>query len=166
MQKYIEYLLLAAILAVLSYGVIAGGEKRVGAVDYSSTSNFPSDVTIVGDLTQGGSVTSLSTTSATYTISASDLCGSSYIKFTPLSAATTVTLPATSTLLTTCLPSIGMFKDLNYESTATSTVIAAGAGEVLGYSASTTIAAGKHATLRLIRDGINTVDVLLTNITN
>lgn len=123
-------------------------------------------VNTINNLFETGAVESISTTSATYTLSTSSVCNDTYIKFTPLGAITTVTMPATSTLISACFPSIGTVKRLSYESTATSTVIAAGAGETLGYTSSTTIANGKHGLLNFIRDGANTVDIYLTNIPN
>lgn len=130
-----------------------------------SSSNTTSN-SVVNNLVVSGSVTSISTTSSTYTLTAANICNSSYIKFTPLAGTTTVTLPASTTLTATCLTAVGQSLDLNYESTATSTVIAAGAGETLGYTLNTSILAGKHGLLRFIRDGANTVDVYLVNITN
>ena len=83
-----------------------------------------------GDLSSGVGVAVISTSSATRTLTAEEICGSSYIEFTPLGAAVTLTLPATSTI-TTCLQTAGIPRTIiieNAAGAATTTTIAAGTG--------------------------------------
>jgi hypothetical protein len=120
------------------------------------------------NLVQGGpsSVLSIATSSTAYTLTAAQGCSASTFISTPLAGALTVTLPATSTLFTTCLTSVGQFAENNINSVGTSTTIAAGAGGTLGYTSSATIAAGKYGLLRVVRDTANTYKAYLVNITN
>lgn len=145
----------------------------VQVIDGSSNGTFVNvaasgPASFSGPLVQGGVIDAISTSSATYTLTANDVCGSAEIQFTPLGAITTVTVPATSTLFAagTCLGSVGEFKDLVYNSVSTSTVLAVGAGGTLNYSSSSTIANAKTANLRVLRDGTNTYRLLLVNTPN
>jgi len=105
-----------------------------------TTGVFSSTLTVSGEsnldtLVQGGDVTSISTTSATYTLTAAQVCNSAVISFTNLSAtATTITLPSTTTLAADCLPTAGDSKVFLFENAATSSVnytLAAGTGITL-----------------------------------
>lgn len=139
-------------------------EKKTGATPGDTTYNR---VFRLGGATNGGAIRDISTSSATYTLTDNDICNSASVKFTPLGAATTVTLPATSTgMFGKCLPTIGSFLDINYRSIGTSTVIAAGAGGTLGYTSSTTVAAGKYGILRIFRTASATYNAYLINIPN
>ena len=144
---------------------IANTLEVAGATTLTGAVTLPGGTTAT-KLTQSGIVSVISTSSATYTLAASDICNNSYTLVQPLGAVTTVTLPATSTLFASCLPNVGDFKDSAYQSIGTSTILAAGAGGTLNYSASTTIAAGKHALLRFMHDTTNTLDVYLVNVAN
>lgn len=187
-DKIITYVLLVAILVVGIIQLFAGRTGAIVGTDFSNTSVTDANAIITGTLavtgattltggvsgvltsgrfTQGGTATTISTTSATYTLTAAELGASSVIKFTPLGAITTVTLPATSTLFASYLTGgAGDFIDVNYFSVGTSTVLAAGAGGTLGYTSSTTVAAGKYGVLRIIRDSTLTYKAWLLNVAN
>ena len=150
-----------------------------GGINVGTTNQFAVDgsgnLTASGSLSQltgfvmNGSVSALSPTGTTTarTLTAAEVCASTLITMTPAAGTATITFPATSTaLFATCLPSIGSTKLLNYTSISTSTIIAAGAGGTLGYDSSTTVAAGKYAELRLIRNAKNTYLLWIKNITN
>lgn len=91
------------------------------------------DRVATGELTQGGGVLNISTTSATYTLTQAELANANIIEIeeVALQAAITVTLPATSTL-TTLLPKVGDMREWTFEdnhsAAATTTTIAAGTG--------------------------------------
>lgn len=91
------------------------------------------DKVSTGEFTQGGGTLTISTTSATYTLTQAELADANVIKIAsvPLAAATTITLPATSTL-TTLLPKDGDTRDWviwnAHTSAATTSTIAAGTG--------------------------------------
>ena len=141
--------------------------SSTGAITTSGNITATGGLNQVNDLVENGAVTAISTSSATYTLTAAQACQSTLVNFTPTGAITTVTFPATSTaFFATCLPSVGSVDYLNWLSTGTSTVIAAGTGGTLGYSASATIAAGKTALIRMIRDTATTYRLLVVNIAN
>jgi hypothetical protein len=118
-------------------------------------------------ITEGGSIASLSTSSAALTATANDICNSKTLKVTPLGAAVTLTLPATSTaMFNKCLPRVGDSIDLNYLSVGTSTTIAAGAGGTLGYVSSASVAAGKYGIIRILRTASATYNAYVINIGN
>lgn len=138
-------------------------EKKVGG---SSNTQYVRQFNLAGT-TNGGSVVAISTTSASYTLTPTDICTAGQIKVTPLGAAVTVTLPATSTgLFAKCLPTVGSFMDINYQSVATSTTIAAGAGGTLGYTSAASVAANKYGIIRLLRTAASTYHAYLVNIPN
>jgi hypothetical protein len=143
----------------------ASGTARFGGA-ITITASTTLVTTTVGNLFQGNYVNSIATSSATYSLSAAEVCNSSVISVAPSAAAVTVTLPATSTLLAACITSTGSFKDLNWLSVSTSSVVAAGAGGTLNYSSSATVAAGKSAILRIIHDSSLTYRAVLINAPN
>jgi len=174
-EKISLYVLLAACLLVgligLKKSAPLGAYVDSGQVSRFTDMNITNDLIVdgnstIGNATLGGSIATLSTSSATYTLSAANVCDSSEIQFTPLGAATTVTFPATSTLFASCLTSVGQFKLIDWNSISTSTVLVAGAGGTLGYSASSTVAAGKYGFVKILRDTTNTYKLLLVNIAN
>lgn len=148
-----------------------------GAAAFSSTVSFSGALTLSAALTstgdtsftkavvQGGSVTAL-TSVATSTLTAAQVCDSSLLTITPVTTTPTITFPSTSTLFTDCLTSNGQFVDVTYKSITTSTIIAAGTGGTLGFSSSATVAAGKTALLRVIRDSATTYLLELVNVLN
>ena len=136
-----------------------------GGLEVAGTSYLHA-INSTGVLSTGGAIDAISTSSATYTLAASDICNSAEIAVTPLGAATTVTLPATSTLFASCLGTVGQSIKIFYTSVATSTVLAAGAGGTLLTSSSTTVAAAKFGILSVLHDATNTYKVLLTNYPN
>lgn len=86
--------------------------------------------TATGKLTQGGGIFATTTTANAGTLTAAQMAAYNVIDFTPLGAAATLTLPATSTM-TTLLPNagdMGTWVIRNGASAATTTTIAAGAG--------------------------------------
>ena len=138
-----------------------------GAITTSGNLTASGTLNQVNDLVENGAVTAISTSSATYTLSTAQACQSTLVNFTPLGAATTVTFPATSTaFFAACLPQVGSVDYLNWLSTATSTTIAAGSGGTLGYSSSASVAAGKTALIRMIRDTATTYRLLVVNVLN
>ncbi len=139
---------------------VAGYARLRGAVSLEG-----GNATITTPVTTGA-VGAISTTSATYSLAATNVCDNTLLAFTSLAAATTVTLPASSTLFADCLPSVGATYNLNYISATTGTVLAAGAGGTLKYSSSSTIAAGKAAEVRFIRNTTLTYLVYVVNILN
>jgi hypothetical protein len=165
-------------------GVTGATEDKLGATTageisyWTGSGNFGADLAVGADLTvagkqvntgslfTGGAVASLTTSSATYTLAAANVCDNSEVKFTPLGAATTVTFPASSTLFASCLTAVGQAHDFVWNSVATGTVLAAGAGGTAGYSSSLTIAAGKYAVVRIIRDAAATYQLLVVNVLN
>ena len=179
-MKKVNLLLVGALIAGLVVGYLINPiSKVVGGTVENYPTQFVNGLTAgtnkqfsvtssgsVKNLTNNGTVSAISTASATYTLTASDICNNSYTLVQPLGAVTTVTLPATSTLYASCLPNVGDFKDMNYQSIGTSTILAAGAGGTLNYSASTTVAASKHALLRFMHDTTNTLDIYMVNVAN
>jgi hypothetical protein len=158
---------------IFSSGIKVGGQSQFsidasGNITTSGTlSTTGTGSTQINNFIENGTVANISTTSATYTLTAAQMCQNTLINFTPLGAATTVTLPATSTaFFASCLPQIGSVDYLNYISLATSTVIAAGSGGTLNVSSSTTVVANKSVSLRITRDTASTYRVLMTNYPN
>lgn len=113
----------------------------VTAITNTGASTLTGNLTVAGEsnldnLIYGGDVTSITTSSATYTLTAAQICDSAVISFTPTVEGTTctVTLPSTTTLAADCLPTAGDTKVVLWENaatTATSTTIAAGTGITL-----------------------------------
>ena len=143
---------------------VTGNSTHTGTNTLTGTTT--AGVLITGSLQQGGSVDSITTSSATYALAATDICSYGSIQFTPSSAATTVTLPATSTLFASCLTTVGQSLDFYYMSVGTSTVIAAGTGGTLKYSSTSTVAAGKDAIINIYRDATNTYRLGVVNLPN
>jgi hypothetical protein len=110
------------------------------------------------DFTQGGGIFSISTTSASYTVTQADLAASSVISVASnaTSAAISVTLPATSTL-TTLLPKAGdfrtwQFQNLHTAAATTSTIVAGTGIDLIGVTANDdVINAGAKARLTCYR---------------
>jgi len=123
------------------------------------------DVYFEGPVVSGGSVTSL-TSVATSTLTAAQVCDSSLLTIAPVTTTPTITFPPTSTLFADCLTSNGQVKDLTYKSITTSTIVAAGTGGTRGFSSSATVAAGKTALIRVIRDSATTYLLELVNLAN
>jgi len=128
-----------------------------------------SDVAMTGSVltspVRAGSIASFTTNG---TSTAANVCDNPLWNVTAASAAITVTLPSTTTLFADCLDTNGdtvSFLVLNGSGT-TSTVFAAGTGGTLTYSASTTIAAGKTATVDVVRSSATAYKALLTNQAN
>ena len=122
----------------------------------------------IANFIQEGGVDAVSVGAAasTKTLTAAEVCNSTFINVTPLGATTTVTFPTSALLLADCLPNIGDTRMISYMSTATSTVVAAGSGGTLGYTSSATVAAGKYAYLRLIRDTATSYKLWVVNVAN
>lgn len=146
-----------------SIGVFtAPGVVNTGNSTISGTLSVTGSSTL-SSLVQGGSVATISTTSATYTLTAANICNNSLLSLTSAGAVATYTFPASSTLASACL-GVGQFKDIVISAgSTTSTVIAAGAGEGLKVTSSSTIAAGGFATLRAARNDVGQIALLLIN---
>ena len=128
------------------------------------------DLTSTGDtrtasLVVTGAIATFTTTSAA---TAANVCDNTLWTITPAVSAATITLPATTTLFADCMTTNGDVKMVNIlnGSGTTSTVIAAGTGGTLLYSSSTTIAAGKGALLRVVRNSATTYTAGLVNLAN
>lgn len=148
---------------------VPGSTTLTGSITSSGAGTLATGLTVtagdtnVDNFVQGGDVTSITTSSATYTLTAANICDSSVIKFTPSGAITTVTLPATSTLFADCLTANGDYKDLSYASVSTSTVLAAGTGGTMTISSSSTVQAADTANLRVQRDTATSYLLMITN---
>lgn len=119
-------LAIGLVFAVQNVNVsLEGVSDGLGGVP--GVSLYPQSVTT---FTEGGGYTSISTSSATYTLSATQMDTENYISFTPTGAAATLTLPATSTL-SNFVPNAGDTRRImieNAATAATTTTIAAGTG--------------------------------------
>jgi len=140
---------------------VNGATTHTGIVSMNASTNY-----VTGSIDQG-TVSAISTSSAAYTLATTDLCGPNGVKFTPLGAITTVTLPATSTMLSTaCLSTVGNSYYVGFFAVGTSTVLAVPSGATLNYAASSTITANKAGILNIIRDSATTYAVQLLNFNN
>lgn len=148
-----------------NYLTVQNNADVLGTLTVTGLSSFNGGVVSDG-LYPSGDVTASSTSSNAAALTAANICNSSVINFTPLGDSCTVTAPATTTLFASCLTAVGQTKDITWNAIATSTVLAAGAGGTLGYSSSTTVAAGKYALIRFIRDTASTYKMYLVNIGN
>jgi len=143
-----------------------------GAVEMSSTLSASGEVTLgdteTGDLVENGGMTTITTSSATYTLTAAQVCNNSTLFFIPLGGVLTVTLPSTSTLFADCLPAAGAVKNLILGSQATSTIVAVPGSNALGFTNTSTIVSSgspEFANLTLNRglDSTLTYGAYLTN---
>jgi len=153
-------------------GIVAEGNITFNGdyINNAATQDFPSEVTLGGfpgpdiyqDINIHGTVTSggngrfpnsTSTISTTYTLVGNDLTGRSYIDFTPNTGATTLTLPATSTMIA-LLPEIGSSRTWTIKNATTTAeqslqtlTFAAGTGMdfVSASSTASTLAPGSYA---------------------
>jgi hypothetical protein len=94
MQKYFTEILLGAILIVMIYGAFAGGNSKLGAVDYALTSRF-SGIEVVNP----SSTTTIAVGSTELGTSKGKVCVYNGTQYTVLSFAAGSTTPgyATST---------------------------------------------------------------------
>lgn len=102
---------------------------------------------------KAGGITSISSSTATYTLTQAQLVATTLLSITPLGAIPTYTLPASSTM-TYLLPNAGDTSSIQIYnvSAATSTIIAGGTGTTLLSASSTaTIQPTKAATLECSR---------------
>jgi hypothetical protein len=114
-------------------GLFAGDEKQLTVDedgDLSTSGTLAAATSTTGYLSHGGAYTSISTTSATYTLSVREFKSSVIdIESMPTSAALTLSLPATST---GAYPGVGKSVDFivknSHTAAATTTTIAAGTG--------------------------------------
>ena len=116
----------------------------------------------------GGAATAL-TAVATSTLTAAQICGSSFISISPVSTTPTITLPSSSTLFASCLGIVGQTLDVNFRALTTSTILAAGAGGTIINSSALVVGANKGAILRFIHntnDLSGTYLVYLVNVLN
>ncbi len=115
---------------------------------------------------QQGSLATFATTSAA---TAANVCDNPVWNSSSNGVATTtITLPATTTLFADCLTTNGdtiTFSVINTDS-VTSTVLAAGSGGTALYESSLTIAAGKAAIVKVVRDATATYKALITSLDN
>ena len=181
--------LLSIVLIVCCIGVFGSKSGKLGSYDetYTNFTNLKATGALVSEGTMSvsgvttlsgttnylnnpinqGSFDSISTSSATYSLISTDLCGPIGIKFTVLGASATVTLPATSTMLASgCLNTVGNSYYVGYSSIGTSSVIAAPSGVTLGVASTTTVLANKSAIFNIIRDSATTYTVQMLNFNN
>lgn len=115
---------------------------------------------------QTGAIATFATTSAATT---AQVCDNPVWTSTSNGATTTtITLPATTTLFADCLTTNGdtvSFSVINTD-TVTSTILAAGAGGTALYENSLTIAAGKAAFVKIVRDATLTYKALIVSLDN
>lgn len=168
--------IIALVVAVLAGGlslynvlspkpVSLGGQYNTNKTYFNAGLEASGDITKIDRFVMSGAVTSYT---ATATITATEVCNSSVLKVTPAAGAATITLPTATLLNASCLSANGDAKLLNVinGSGTTSTVFAAGSSGTLLYSSSSTIAAGKAALLRIVRDTATTYKAFLINLPN
>ncbi len=111
---------------------LAGANTLSGATTFTGTLAATGASTFE-ELTQGGGITNIATTSATYTLTQAEMLTTSVFEQTAMGdgqSVLSVTLPATSTL-TTLLPTAGQFRSWiwdNQAAAATTTTFVAGTG--------------------------------------
>lgn len=117
---------------------------------------------IGGNLIRTGSVTALTTTTA---LTAAQFCDSSILEVNTALGTSTITFPATSTLFVDCLDTNGDSKTLTVynASSATTTIMAAGAGGTAFYSSTLTIGTSDTATIEIIRQTASAYLMLVIN---
>jgi len=99
-----------------------------GVVDFTSTLGVDGETT-ASLFTSGGATTS-STTAASMTLAATDVCDNSLLEITPTVGNITMTFPTAALLIADCVPNIGdqrKFWMFNASSTASTITIADGA---------------------------------------
>lgn len=120
----------AALAVAIGFNVIA--DKEVPALGALSSPNIPSYIDVQGFLQFGNGKTTVTPSSATYTLTSADMVESSIITFTASSTmpALTVSLPASSTFpLSTRVGAERSWRIENpFLAAATTTTIAAGTG--------------------------------------
>lgn len=141
-------------------GDITVGDDLTVSGDFALTG--PASVTT---FTQGGGITSTSTSAATATMLASEFDTENVYNMTPGGAALTLTSPASSTL-SSFIPIAGQTRDvlLRNRSSVTSTTFAIGAGLNLHNSTGTTavLTPNASAILRFVREGTSaTISVFM-----
>ena len=120
---------------LLGVAVIGGGYYNVQSISRHLT----------------GTATAL-TDVATSTLTAAQICDSSFLSVAPVSTTPTLTLPSTTTLFANCIGIVGQYVDVNYRALTTSTILVAGVGGTLVNSSANTVAANKGAVLRFIHN--------------
>lgn len=176
MRKENLYKLLAIVLGVaflVMAFVVYSPKKILGGSVHNTQEIFSAGIKTTGTsyinnfIQQGGiDEVSVGASATTGTLTVSDVCNNTLVNVTPLGASATITFPTSDLLKASCLQNIGDVRMLNYMSTATSTVVAAGSGGTLGYTASTTVAAGKYAYIRILRTSATAYLMFLVNIAN
>ena len=136
----------------------------------SSTGEFT-----IGNLIQGGSITTLTasgnTENASTTISAANVCDSSVLVHTSGTATlATTTLPSETSLITDCLLSLGSIKQIYYVNAgdaASTTLITAGTDIILMKATGTTnviIAGGSQTLITFIRQAASTTYAIVQEV--
>jgi len=137
MKKLLIGLTVAVLMAIAIGGYFYPGAVPVLDKAFSGNDIYGdivfNDKVATQEFTQGGGILSISTTSATYTLTQAELANANVIKIGPTAgaAAMTLTLPA-STSFTTLLPKNGDTRDWiiwnAHTAAATTTTVAVGTG--------------------------------------
>lgn len=173
-----------SLLIILALVFLGPGKAAFGAVTARTTITNPwtfseavtlskdltGATTTVEKLTVGGFNVASSTTATTGTLSQNDVSAGCYV-FTPNTGATTLTLPASSTL-TTFIPNAGDRSTLCFRNATTTTngagtvTFAGGVGTILENASSTSITSvvtgGKGAYFTFLRSATSSSDVYVT----
>jgi len=165
--KTIAVALATALVAVISFNAVTGGEK-LGYGNTPGISMFPQSVTT---FTEGGGVYATTTSGSASTLQASDIATNNVVDMTWSLTSGTLTLPASSTL-SNFAPNPGDVRTIyirNASPTAgTSTTIATATGLALKTAASSTVLlvgdtdAGNTARLDFVRKANTDFIVYLT----
>jgi hypothetical protein len=102
----------------------------------------------------------------TSTLAATVFCDNSYATLSSVTTTPTLTLPAYTALFADCLTVDGQYIETVVAPITTSTIFAAGSGGTLLNSSSNTVAAGKMAVIRIIRNSATTYKALIINLVN
>jgi len=149
--------------------LIAGDDLTVaGLATIGETLTVTGETNLV-NLIYGGAVTTISTSSATYTLTAAQICDSAVISYQNTATSSTLTLPATTTLAADCLTADGDTKYVLLENAATTTynaTIAAGTGNTLlePSGGDVIIAQNEWALIQLTRVRLAEYAVIVTSI--
>jgi hypothetical protein len=142
-----------------------------GATYFRSMASFVAPAQFTGgDITAGrihpggpiGALTGL----VTSTMTAANFCDNSLMTLSSVTTTPTLTLPSTTTLFADCLIVDGRSLDTIVMPITTSTIFAAGTGGTLLNSSSNTVAAGKAALIKIIRDSATTYKAFIVNLPN
>jgi len=142
---------------------VGGTSTLTGATTLTGASTVTGSLTLDGGYNLSGVTATTSNGNGTFTYSY--ICGKSSILVNNTAGAVTLTLPATSTLPTTCIPTAGDRTSIAISNVGTSTVtIATGTGITLSKATSTaTILPSTMAVIEFVRKANTDISSLFTN---